>query len=131
MGTLLCHSYTSTHKLLVDGKLFIQLVKLTGIFISKAVLALLIIPRCVLRVFDVKNGQFRCKLLVGRGAPLSSQKQQPYSPLYCFMFSTAALAGRSTEHINSLALTVHSPSGVFTENPKDYIIQCHVIFVII
>lgn len=40
------------------------------------------------------------------------------------MFNTIALAGRSTEHIRSLALAVMVPRGVVTSRPKSYIADC-------
>ena len=42
---------------------------------------------------------------------------QPYSPLNCFTFMAMAFAGRSSEHIRSLALDVMIPAGVFTLKP--------------
>jgi hypothetical protein len=41
----------------------------------------------------------------------------PHFPLNCFIFSTLALAGRSTAHITSLALEIIFPDGVLTVIP--------------
>ena len=56
-------------------------------------------------------GQLRWRCVVGLGTPSCSHYVQPYSPLYCLVFTTIAFAGKSKEHVNSLARAIIVLSG--------------------
>ena len=90
-----------------------KLVAIAYCIILSALLAFLIILSCVLGGL----GPVSDKMTSWPWNPFIFTIRTPPLPLNCFIFSTLALAGRSTAHISSLALETIFPEGVLTVIP--------------
>lgn len=84
---------------------------------SKALVALSIKERWVLKAVFDSNGHQRCRCDRSDVVPSCSQYMQLFFPLNCFMLVTMALAGRSREQSNSTALARTKPKGDLTSTP--------------